>query len=1310
MSPIPPVSAGDNAPSPSFAMPPRQSRSRAASLSSDRPSTIGIHNLMSPPLPISPEAAFIAASAASQIVTSDHDSHSQTWYDEVGIDPSGDTVMISNGALQLANNFVDQLLFNVLAVAKSTALSALRAAVVDVLKPKLAKDAINVADEELREYLGGVEMEDLVKTESPSSSKDWDLELVWKRTRLRCMVYSSLGDMEEEDEDHYMEQEHLNGESDDTLSEAVSPAVAIFLTSILEFTGEQILVVAGQAAFHRLRSKYEKELKEQSQPTAIVSERIVVEDLDMERVALDRTFGRLWRAWKKRIRSPTEPNFSRPFSRSSAYSSGVSFHKHDSATMMASQELGTTTESQESQSVENQSEPVQETAEEDSTNVDPATLPLPDSDVEAAYSDQEESEDGDDSPRRPQSWIVFPTVAEPEKDRVADQNNLRRALSLPSRKRPHRSLFSTVPDQSEVADEPPEGEGFQEADTQPAEEQEEQVGNASTEKAKAVTKDNVSEVVAERSSEAEPKIEDTEEPTGLIEKVTSGAVAVGAAAVAGLATLATGIAPQTQVEEDESDEVDDQSVYSEAEDVGEEPEIMNVSRVSVDRRSSPAISDQGRPTSVIHTRASSIKSIRVIDVPGPRSPSMRSRSGSVEAETPHVVVQSHPSSHSREGSESRTPPIAEEQVAYVTSPGAAPSVTAPAVVTPSVTVTNVVQDAVPYHTDETQNPKSTGAAPAPIAPTSSPIQPIAPSYTTGLTKAEALNSYATRASEERHDSVSRSTSVGKNPPMPTLPERSTSRPTYVQTNVLPRASPVSPDSPKFTTRPVQSESPSSARFKPIRTSEDNGSTRPADVARNFEELIQSNETLQYTLTPENMRNIDSPTGRNGSPTISHTARRSDDARIVERPRSSSIKRTVSLSKSTGLNSHPTVEAPINGKFGNMSSKAGPPVSMRNRTGLAPVARDARVPRESTQDFAEFIRSTGPPGTNGPRPNRTFTGGSGSMAPPAPPRAISSEVRRAPRLQARDATVNTSNESSELIDFIRRGPPNNSSVNHRIPRTVAPFRNTQDSEYMTSAVGGRAIDAVIPNVRSSQTSTNITESSAPSSMNSQSALLNKSNKQQQYTNNSFDDDDLMPKRTRRRIRDPYAIDFSDEEEDDFDVAPLPAPPAPSKKEESLMDFLNNYPPPPEPTPQPFVLPKKKSAPNLITRLRSGSATGSTSSGHGRKGSLLSDSRSLNSRGGRRSNHTPIVVPSSMGGYGSGHTSSVASRAVPSSHAHSSRVEARESISYNTPTSDLAKFLRESQPPPSPRAIAPPVEDKSGSGFSRMFERRKKSTAY
>lgn len=125
---------GASRPTSSITSPQIKSRSRAQSISSDRPSNGG-NALMSPPVSISPEAAFIAASAASQIVTNDHDNHANQWYDQHGIEPSGETAMVSVAALQLVNNFLDQLLFGFLSIARSTSLSALRPAVTEVLKP-----------------------------------------------------------------------------------------------------------------------------------------------------------------------------------------------------------------------------------------------------------------------------------------------------------------------------------------------------------------------------------------------------------------------------------------------------------------------------------------------------------------------------------------------------------------------------------------------------------------------------------------------------------------------------------------------------------------------------------------------------------------------------------------------------------------------------------------------------------------------------------------------------------------------------------------------------------------------------------------------------------------------------------------------------------------------------------------------------------------------------------------------------------------------------------------------------------------------
>ncbi|KAI2640000.1 hypothetical protein GGS21DRAFT_504507 [Xylaria nigripes] len=1186
-------------------------RSRALSTSSDRPSAICIYNLMSPPLSVSPQPAFIAASAASQIVTNNHDSHSENWYDQVGIDPSSEISLVSNGALLLANNFVDHLLFNILATAKSTTLSLLRSAVVDVLKPKLARDVMNVADEELKEYLGGGGVETLSRAPPPETSGDWDLELVWKRTRLRCMVYSSLGDMEEEDEDYHMQQEQLNGEVDGALTGLVSPPVAIFLTSILECMGEQVIILAGQAAFTRLKTNYEKELKDGTRIAGTVAERIVVEELDMERVALDRTLGRLWRAWKKKIRSPAEPNSSRPFSRSPASAFGASSQRGDSIVTELPAALP-------SQRPDTKSPPTlshgdggaaQELFTGVADAIDPSAFPLPVSDRESVYDGQDE-QDGIVS--RPKSWTV--------EHSSIHHGSIKRTSSLPCRKKP-RNISATNERHPDVENNTLNVECLEKAELIPSPETQIK-GNAAH---------NYPDIIAD-------------------------------------------VTAWTNIREDDLYDTKNHESDSEIEEFTEEPEILTTSRISVGGGSSPTTSEPGRPTSIILTRSNSAGSVRVIEVPGPRSRASSTDSNSLSP-IPRAV------GNSREGNVSQTPPIVEENDPSALGDDSVATTTASN--TEGHDDIGVIISLPPRNR-------------SPHKVTSRPIH----SHASTPTKMTVIANNQGSSREDRFDGFQRPISGLRSPPLPTLPERSPSRPIYIPPITAQR---LVPESPKLA-RSLLCESPSSTRFKPRRTSEESSAT-PADVARNFEQLIQSNETLQYTLTPENMRDIDSHSSQsNNSPKASYRSGRSDDAMTGGHSRSSSIRRSISFGRSAG--SHPT-DTMVNGKFTAGSLKGLQSVPPRTHMGPPPQARDARISRESIQDFADFIRSTGPPGESVPRTNRPPTASSSTgqsiNGMSTLKKTHSVEVRRGNKLQARDAITTSSKESSELIDFIRRGPPSINGSNPRIPRAVAPFRNTQDSDYMTGAVGGKAVDAVISNVRTSLASTIVTETSAPSSMNSQSALLNRSNLQQPHTGNGVEEDEVVPKRTRRRVRDPYAVDFSDEEDDDYEAMTKPP-----RQEESLIDFLNNYPPPAEPPTQPTPMPKTKSStPNLIARLKAGPSASYRSS-HSRKGSSISEGRSRSSRMGPRASHTPIVIPTVTEKFNSSAT-------TPDSPRHSTfksisikRLDSRDASVSNPKTSDLTDYLRGSQT--QSQIIAIPPEEKVSSSFARIFERRKKSVVY
>ena len=295
---------------------------RSQSVASDRTSVFRLPSVSSPPPLRRPEPAYVAASAASQIVTSDQDPQlfDLAQDDRAGL--STEPALVTSASLRLVNAFLDHLLYNFLAVARSTSFVTLRPAIHDVLRPTLATEAISGADQELQEYLGaGLEKELAASNDAPASSVPWDLDFVWRRARLRCMVYSSLGDMEEEDEGSFTSEEPRSGVSDGSShgledADIVSPAVAIFLASILEFVGEQILLLAANAASHRTQVR-------RSEPTSpdgplAPTERLVVDEPDMEKVALHSTFGRLWRTWRKRVRSPSV-SFSRSMSRDSIF-------------------------------------------------------------------------------------------------------------------------------------------------------------------------------------------------------------------------------------------------------------------------------------------------------------------------------------------------------------------------------------------------------------------------------------------------------------------------------------------------------------------------------------------------------------------------------------------------------------------------------------------------------------------------------------------------------------------------------------------------------------------------------------------------------------------------------------------------------------------------------------------------------------------------------------------------------------------------------------------------------------------------------
>ena len=279
---------------------------------------------------VSPAAAYVAPFGAVQVVN-EHRAGARNRRSSDASDDEDDRharnkaeAEFSPQALTLINHFLDQLLYSFLSTARSTNLHALRPAVTEVLRHRLAKEAVANADEELQELLAGGEEDEERNALAQVSSRDsrkWDLELVWKRTRLRVMVYMRLGEMEDDDEERFVkEQELFYGRETDSRrfsssSGLVSWSAAIFLTSVLEYIAEQSLQAAGSVAYARARRP------SAPRPESATSRQVRVEDFDVEKLALDARLGRLWRTWRKTMRNdrqrPMTPSHRGMVSRSS---------------------------------------------------------------------------------------------------------------------------------------------------------------------------------------------------------------------------------------------------------------------------------------------------------------------------------------------------------------------------------------------------------------------------------------------------------------------------------------------------------------------------------------------------------------------------------------------------------------------------------------------------------------------------------------------------------------------------------------------------------------------------------------------------------------------------------------------------------------------------------------------------------------------------------------------------------------------------------------------------------------------------------
>lgn len=247
----------------------------------------------------------------------------------------------------------------------------------------------------------------------------------------------------------------------------------------------------------------------------------------------------------------------------------------------------------------------------------------------------------------------------------------------------------------------------------------------------------------------------------------------------------------------------------------------------------------------------------------------------------------------------------------------------------------------------------------------------------------------------------------------------------------------------------------------------------------------------------------------------------------------------------------------------LSQRPQPMNTNSRKSGLMP--REPRVVTEQMRDFADWMRSTGPSTPQQATPlalapsvistNNPASSATANLAPK--PRTLS-------RLQPRDPDTRGST-SSDLIDFIRQGPPRSTNGQHRIPRSVAPFRNTMDSdefnEYSAGSSARQSANGATPTMP--PTSSNGHTTTTASASTTQPTFSGQQTRPQQST---LQPPGGGPVRKQRRIKDPYAIDSDDDDEDTLTALPNGRS---VRAEESLQDFLRNAEPPSQNAPQPLI---------------------------------------------------------------------------------------------------------------------------------------------
>ncbi|KAL8725840.1 MAG: hypothetical protein Q9166_007086 [cf. Caloplaca sp. 2 TL-2023] len=1158
---------------------PKPTYQRSSSISNDRAS-LSVVPLACPPS-VRPDPAYIAPSSASQIVTGDREMTFEDEDDDRPISPGATNTLVAPNALLLVNTFLDQLLYSFLVSSRSTSIAALRPAVTEVLKPRLAKDAIASADEELQEFLGGGDDDELSSFHDGFEPRaSWDMNKVWRRTRLRCMVYTRLGDLEEEDEDMWVERENADHQENGQhrLSRdlgVVSPAAAIFLTSILEFVGEQVLLVSAEAAYTRFEARRRQEKSGSGNPVGV--QRLSVEVVDIEKLAVNTTFGRLWRSWKKRVRSP-----SRIKQRPSSHEYFLRPTSSLSAGDPQSHEPSVGEEGEEGKYDQDHALLLISGAADDPGRVqEAAAIPLPTTTYDAEEIQGAEfpwQSSGGDIIGRPRSTLLssgsYQAVDQYKDARAGQarhgllQRNRSSSLPLIAYRQypdPHGSPYSTPQEDAFAAESQTSPPSLSRYDSDPSAVVTMYDGAiARVEDATDGNKDRKTNHTGASHEQLDQEALVLDEGLDSLGRTShelecpEGRAPADSAILSSSDTFSVNNKKQTSPEERPlRSGVTNQQLPSRIESRLDSPRMQG--------HTTENVSLDNRETSIVETKPSPTSENRAVTADLPYGKASQSKDGRDEASLSSPTSYAN---HDRSnGASIATTGVSTQQ--YASLPRSHPE-------------TGGSLAPIPFPTFPQAKPSVK----------LSKIRKQLPPVSTGVERASVQRvSWSPGGALE--SPVCRTSTSSSRELRPVRTSGSNTSPTATKPTVLGTRG--SSDISRQSAISRRSSEASNKLAAPLVQTPEVDETQ-----RSFEQLIKSDETIQFTLTPESVRETDSLDSPRYSHSRTGTAELADFIRtsgpqLAEMDRPSTNRSIVSLKGLNGLRPNSTATAKPAATQPTAPSLEKPQMqSQRSRPTTTRSAqrgpRDPQLGTETTQDFADFIRSTGPEVVNQPRmkdkvttpppsksrPNRGLTPDQRSTLTTSTGRKITKPnpslskslpqvaahnappKRTASKLQAREATYEpTHNE--DLLEFLKQGPADDRGIEKRpmpgpvasvVPQNPRIPPNLRDKNSETRSSVASTQDSAFANwsIRSTNSRTGLLDSTKSSQPGSPP---------QSQRPPRFDEPPQV--RKQRRVKDPYAID-SDSEDDG-----RPETPKPQRQKESLIDFLNSPPPLSNPTP-------------------------------------------------------------------------------------------------------------------------------------------------